>query len=116
MLLSFASTQTELLYVTVLVGLRSDVAEAGKIGEDGGRIGVMMDGPPEQVQYCKTTPVPMSFFAVLGVVSLIRTHELLTVYQEPATSDYVGVLTRHRQHSLNFAYCLLYVGAPPGRG
>jgi hypothetical protein len=35
------------LYVTVVVGLKPDVAEAGALGAHG-RLGVMMDGPPDQ--------------------------------------------------------------------
>jgi len=44
-----AHTRTGLLYATVVVGLRADMAEAGELGNHG-RLGVLMDGPPGQDQ------------------------------------------------------------------
>ena len=35
------------LYATMVVGLQTDISEAGELGDDG-RLGVLMDGPPEE--------------------------------------------------------------------
>jgi hypothetical protein len=39
--------KTGVLYATVVVGLQSDIAEAGELGDDG-PLGVLMDGPPDE--------------------------------------------------------------------
>ena len=38
---------TSILCAMVVVGLQSDIAEAGELGDDGRRLGVLMDGPPD---------------------------------------------------------------------
>ena len=45
---SMPGERSGVLYATMVVGLQTDISEAGELGDDG-RLGVLMDGPPEEV-------------------------------------------------------------------